>query len=173
MSLSTLAFFAQTLRALKVCVGYATFTLKKLEYLKQACAWIHKKCCVCTVSVSFGDGRQAPGEGGPTLAASCQASCSHGPAPSVAMLSLLQVPGWRLARSVRHVNRGGQHACALKLLPVNRTMFAHYASMMLTTMQLHPTRLETRTQELNMCANLQVIETCGRNKSKGHPRQLR
>ena len=80
---------------------------------------------------------------------------------------------WRLARSVRHVDRGGRHACALELLPVDRTMFAHYASMTLTTIRLHPTRLETRTKESNMCASLRVIETRGRNESKGCPRRLR
>ena len=89
------------------------------------------------------------------------------------MLSLRRVPGWRLARSVRHVDRGGRHACALELLPVDRTMFAHYASMTLTTIRLHPTRLETRTKESNMCASLRVIETRGRNESKGCPRRLR
>lgn len=84
-----------------------------------------------------------------------------------------RVPGWRLVRSVRHVDRGGRHACALELLPVARTMFAHYASKTLTTIRLHPTRLETRTKESNMCASLRVIETRGRNESKGRLRRLR
>ena len=80
---------------------------------------------------------------------------------------------WRLARTIRHVDRGGRHACALEPQPVDRATFAHYASRMLTTVRLHPTRLETRTKESNMCASLRVIETRGRNESKGHPRWLR
>jgi len=84
-----------------------------------------------------------------------------------------RVLGWRLARSVRHVDRGGRHACALELLPVDRTMFAHYASRMLTAIRLHPTRLETRTKESNMCASLRVIETRGHNESKDRLRRLR
>ena len=63
--------------------------------------------------------------------------------------------------------------CVLELLPVDRTMFAHYALMTLTTIPLHPTRLETWTKKPNMCTNLQVIETHGRNKSKGCLRWLR
>ena len=76
-------------------------------------------------------------------------------------------------RSVRHVDHGGRLACVIELLPVDRTMFAHYASMTLTTIRLHPTRLETWTKESNMYASLWVIETCGRNESKGRPRRLR
>ena len=86
---------------------------------------------------------------------------------------LQRLPGWCLERSVRHVDRGGRHTCALKLLPVDRTMFAHYASKMLTAIRLHPTGLEIRTKESNMCASLRVIETRGHNESKDRPRRLR
>ena len=111
------------------------------------------------VSPSLGVGRQGPEEGGPALAAGCY---------------LRRVPlCWRLARSVQHVDRSGWHACALELLPVDRTMFAHYTSRMLTTIRLHPTRLKTRTKESNICASLGVIEACGLNESKGHPRWLK
>ena len=65
------------------------------------------------------------------------------------------------------VDRGGRHACALEPLPVNRAVYIHYALRTLTTIRLHPTRLETRTKESNMCASLRVIETRGRNESKG------
>ena len=70
-------------------------------------------------------------------------------------------------------NSHDRHACALELLPVDRTMLAHYVSMTLMTIWLHPTCLETQTKESNMCASLRVIETRGWNESKGHPRWLR
>ena len=39
----------------------------------------------------------------------------------------------------------------------------------LTTIPLHPTGLETRTKESNMCASLRGIETRGHNESKDRP----
>ena len=42
----------------------------------------------------------------------------------------------------------------------------HDALSTLTAKRPHPTRLETRTKESNMCASLRVTETHGRNESK-------
>ena len=52
------------------------------------------------------------------------------------------------------VNCGGQHACALKLLLVNRAVITHYALRTLVSIQLYQTCLETQTKESNMCTSL-------------------
>ena len=46
-------------------------------------------------------------------------------------------------------------------------VMTHYALRTLASIRLYPTCLETRTKESNMCASLWVIETRGRNESKG------
>ena len=59
-------------------------------------------------------------------------------------------------------------ACsAPKLRSVATAVTSYYALRTLAVIWLHPTRLETRTKESNMCASLRVIETPRHNESEG------
>ena len=65
------------------------------------------------------------------------------------------------------VDCGGLHAVRRDCCRSPAAVTSHDAPRTLAVTWPHPTRLETRTKESNMCASLRVIETPRQNESEG------